>query len=56
MALYVIFTVFTMIFMLLSWLKDPGYIPKGTDKKEFLVKMKCLIAYIYIKKEIAHQI
>ena len=35
--LYVIFTVFTMIFMLLSWLKDPGYIPKGTDKKEFLV-------------------
>lgn len=32
-----------MIFMLLSWLKDPGYITKGTNKmnkKEFLVKSK----------------
>ena len=36
-VLYVIFTVLTMIFMVLSWLKDPGYITKGTDKKEFLV-------------------
>lgn len=36
--LYVCFIATTMTFMMISWLKEPGYIPKGNNKKQFLVK------------------
>lgn len=50
--LYLLFICLTMIFMLISWLKDPGYISKGTNAKEFLVNQIQNFKIIFFYKQL----